>query len=471
MTSVTEPELILLITVDSLRSDRVSIYNPSLCTTPFLGSLGKLGCIFTDANSHGGATPESMPSIMSSCLPPLVNPLENPSGYAEFISQRTSIQSVLHEHGYVTAFLHSNPFLSKAYGFDRDFDYFSDYMRLGTLQHTFEKSKSWFFDSVRKKSRNRNLYELYYDFELLFPPFVKGEVITRDAGRFLRENVGRKCFLWLHYMDCHTPYGANILQSILRGSVSPFALAKYGSSRYATYIGKNYDADDIAVLRQYYDLSIRYVDEQILHLFRTIQTLGKINKTVVVITADHGEAFGEHNFFQHGHVYQELLKVPLILFGPTVRSSKVICSTVSLSDIAPTILELANISAPKEFVGRSIMPLTINDSLSKKENLLSVAYDARSHSRYISLRTGSWKYIRGISYNRSGCKVFAESLYNLDNDPSESRDCKTIEPERKIRMSQSLDDVLEGIAKVEVFSTSISDDSLIMDRLKRLGYA
>jgi len=161
-----------------------------------------------------------------------------------------------------------------------------------------------------------------------------------------------------------------------------------------------------------YDASIRYVDDAV---GRLLDSLGsELDNTIVVISADHGDEFGEHGKFSHFTLYDGLLRVPLIIAGPNIKPGTVINQQVSLIDLAPTLTALAGIEKVSGFAGENLLPL-INGGAKKTEDTISTL--AHPRGTMISYRIPGWKYIRTDNLDGS----LLEEIYDLTDDQGETR--------------------------------------------------
>jgi arylsulfatase A-like enzyme len=175
--------------------------------------------------------------------------------------------------------------------------------------------------------------------------------------------------------------------------------------------------EDIQDLLKLYDAEIRYTDSQIGRVLDTLEKSGILENTIVIITADHGEAFGEHDRFgHHPYPYDELIKVPLIIAGPGVESTTV-NKQVSLLDLAPTVLDLVGAETPDSMEGQSFAPVLSGDDLDDR-----TAMTISDNGTIFGCRTAEWKYITRIDGKES-------ILFDLASDPTESNNLTKDVPE------------------------------------------
>ena len=377
---------IVLITVDCLRADHMSCYGYNRETTPFLKKLSENGLFFKNAFANGPNTRHSVPSFLTSTYPLLFLD-EVKTG--KFSRGRKSIAEVLKEKGYKTAAIHSNPYISKFYGYDRGFDYFNDFL-LGQVE-----------DEVRTCFITKKLREMVKGISAVFMhklPHEDGKRINEEAFRWL-EKTNEGFFLWLHYMDVHMPY---VPSSRFLNEIN---VKKYNHIR-KIWMGKKIDDinlrqkisdNEIPDYINLYDGCIRYIDWVLRELIGWIEK--RYSNTIYIITADHGEEFREHGDLSHlEKLYDELLNVPLIFYGKDIRKN-LIDKPVSLLSLAPTVLHFLNIKEDKWFQGKNIF-----------EDGKYIIAEAWDNGRITAYRDERWKFI---------LKNDKAELYDLRNDAVE----------------------------------------------------
>lgn len=377
---------VVLITVDCLRADHMSCYGYKRKTTPFLDRIAKNAMFFENAFSNGPNTRHSVPSFLSSTYPLLF--MEEVMG-GKFHEGRKSMAELLKKKGYATAAIHSNPYISKFYGYNRGFDYFNDFL-LGQVEDEIEMNKV-----------SRTIKEIIKGIKAMMHklPHEDGEKINEEAIKWL-ESIDEPFFLWLHYMDVHMPYVPP------NKFLEELGLRKYSHIK-KIWMGKK--IDDVEMRKKIkdkelpdyinlYDGCIRYVDWVIKEFMNKIEK--KFSDTIFVITADHGEEFREHGGLGHEEkLYDELLRVPLIIYGKEIEK-KTVKKMVSLINLAPTLFHFLGIEKEKWFQGKTIF---------EAENF--VIAEAWKEGRTIAYRDEKWKFIKGKK----------KELYNLEEDKKEQR--------------------------------------------------
>ena len=173
-----------------------------------------------------------------------------------------------------------------------------------------------------------------------------------------------------------------------------------------------------------YDSALKYVDEKIGEVVSTMEELDVLDDSLVVISSDHGESFGEHSiYFDHASVYEDTARVPLIIRHPDLRGGSRDALVQSI-DITPTVLELAGLEVNSEMQGRSLLPLLMGDADEHRE----VAYvNQGAWQAKRAMITDRYKYTRVIHHGFWPCP--AEELYDLSRDPGELEELSGEMPE------------------------------------------
>jgi arylsulfatase A-like enzyme len=222
-----------------------------------------------------------------------------------------------------------------------------------------------------------------------------------------------------------------------------------------------------------YDDELKILDEAIGNFLTQLENIGISKKnTYIILTADHGEEFGEHGGFDHPSfegvkLYDELLRVPLIICGPTIPNNKIIKAQVSLLDLGPTILNLSNIESAENFKGNSLIPLLIDTN-----NI--------SHNGVISTYSSSHKQLYGFSYRKPNEKLIVifnqqqkeYELYDLLQDPTEQHN---LAEQYKVRVNKLETELFNQITEPSSITKRTHDlpheiDPKIKERLRQLGY-
>jgi len=315
---------IILLTVDTLRKDVLGCYGNKSGLTPFVDSLEDKCIRFTKAQSIGPYTQASFPGILTS------------SYYLEYgrakklSSKRILISEVLQETKITTAAFHSNPYLCDFFGWNRGWDIFYDSMAADVTPEV---------------------------------PYVKGDGINKEVSEWLssytKEKKYKPFFLWLHYMDVHEPYIPEkkyidmVDPSIGLNKEEMFDLFKN------TLLKRNLsDKGKIELLKKLYSAHVREVDSYIEKFFNLLKKFDLWQNSVIIITSDHGDEFGEHGGLSHdGKMYSELIDIPFLIYDYDRVKSEVCHALVSNIDIPPTIVHLFALEPIEDFKGHSLLPL------------------------------------------------------------------------------------------------------------------
>ncbi len=332
------PRHLVLVTIDTLRADRLGCYGSSDVATPHLDRLAREGAIAPEAAVQIPLTRPSHASILTGLLPSEHGIRDNVS--PSLGASVPTLAEILKGAGFRTAAFVSSIVLSSQSGLNRGFDTYGDAFDAGT-------DDARFLNSIQKR----------------------GDGTTAEAITWLEGQRDARLFLWLHLYDPHDPYEPP----------EPYA------SRYA---GRPYDGE------------VAWSDELVGRLDAALGRLGLREQTLVVVTSDHGEGLGEHGETVHGFfVYQTTLRVPLLVRGPGIAAGTRLPVTARSVDLPPTLLELLGVEArgSPHFAGRSLATALRGgaapaEEASYAESLLPLLHYGWSDLR--SLREGRWKYIQ-----------------------------------------------------------------------------
>ena len=294
--------------------------------------------------------------------------------------------------------------------------------------------------------------------------------LTRLAQRWVSRYEKRDFFLWLHYFDPHLPYEPPA--AFLPENEADPAIGKRVDSRMMIDINKGaFHPSRRAMdwVRALYLGEVRYVDDRIGRFLATLEDLGLYKDALIVFTSDHGEEHYEHRGIDHGHtLYEELLRVPLIvkLPGSTVKAE--IEQAVSLESVLPTILDLCNIEFDREaFSGTSLRGHWENETSSRTESpVFATGVDV--HQEREAVVFDGLKYIRSLDSAR-------EELYDLERDPSEKNNIAFLHADKVVRARELLAAKTAKGAKLrKLYRLEPAQDVLLdaetIERLRSLGY-
>ncbi len=447
------PPNLLLISVDTLRADHLGCYGYPLATSPNIDRLAAESTLYADAMAPAAWTLPSHAALLTGVHPWRLGLIDNrlalPQG-------APSLAEMLHAGGYQTAaFVDSKPrgYVGAVRGFGRGFDSF---------RHS---------------------------------PFVRGSLYEHDAAASVDEAIewleARRpelpFFLFLHTKSVHTtkrdprldndaPYHkpARYLERFLPGGRLQHSWRIAGKGAGVEYLldlnqrlavglapVPAMSDDRVRELIALYDAGIYYVDEQLGRLLEQLERLELRRDTVIVLTSDHGEAFLEHRFVVHQEVYQTLLHVPLIVHDPLRSESATVHETVSLEDVAPTLLSLAGLSPPPALEGEPL-PRSDDESDAEREHFAYYRWGADYPVQGFTLRDGRYKLVR----HRVSGTVLTE-LYDLERDAGERRPLPPAS-ERERALEERLEARLRAPRQQ---AEAVQLDPATREQLRALGYA
>lgn len=452
-----KPVNIVLLTIDCWRADYLGANGSAPSPTPNLDRLAAQSLVFDQAITCGGWTRPSITALLSSTHPAMFG---GPLG--SYASERPSLPETLQSNGYETAGFSTNPQVGRSFGFDRGFNFFSDSEPDGTYSGS---------PLSRVKGGQRLLqqpvtHRLFGPLGIhTLPPEVTApaEQVNDQIAAWLDRHRTRPAFVWAHYMDAHWPY------HILRRKYMPQEFAFIWRdlnvmSKVAAQHGKlDPGKDQIIRLKRLYRQALEYVDASIGKLISRLQAMGIWEKTVLIVTSDHGEEFYEHGCWGHFQLYDETIRAPLVLRLPGASSQgQNISKQVSLLDVAPTILDAAGIPKPGAMLGSSLLDLAHNNAGATGE-AFTLSVWPKSHR--LAIRTENYKYL----FNSK--QPDDSRLFDILEDPRESRNIihQALPVARRFKeMQHAYEELARATHSAPASSPVI--DAAMADRLKALGY-
>lgn len=310
-----QPDVIVVM-IDTLRTDYLSLNGYPRRTSPELEAFAATATHYQRAYAQAPWTAPSVASFLTSRYPRELGIRQEAVHLAP--GTRT-LARVLKEHGYRTEAVFTNRFVSSRYGFDAGFDRASQ-------RHLADHSS------------------------------VTSHAVTDRALERMREvDPATPVFLYAHYYDPHFDYRMHFGFDLGAREFGPASLGHI-----ASIVGlrvKAFDDYDTLAARQRYDSEIAFTDFHIGRLFSGLRALGRFDDAVVVVVADHGEAFLEHGHVGHTQsLYDELVHVPLLIKAPAQTSARLEARPVALLDVAPTILQLAGLPPESSHRGVAFKP-------------------------------------------------------------------------------------------------------------------
>jgi arylsulfatase A-like enzyme/Tfp pilus assembly protein PilF len=394
---------VLLITLDTVRADRLGAYGHAAAETPHLDRLAREGVRLNDATSASPLTAPAHAALLSGQYPGRLGIKNN--GSTAIPEGTITLAEVLKEAGYRTGAFIGAFVVDRAYGFAQGFD-------------TFDAS----FDGFRQEIKA----QVQRPAARVVDPAIAW--ITGGAG------ASAPFFAWIHLYDAHTPYAAP----------PPFG---------ARFASRPYDGE------------IAYVDAQIGRVVEHLRASGTLDRTLVIIVGDHGEALGDHGEEEHGiFLYDPVIRIPWIMRLPPSAGVKpsVLAEQVRSIDLLPTVLELLGLPRAGRVDGESVAGLMRGAARRDPPSAYSESWYPQLHfgwSRLRALRVGEWKYVDAPR----------PELYDLRADRAERRNVIGERGGVAARMAAGLDAIEKSFGAAAV-AEAPQPDAETIERLRSLGY-
>jgi choline-sulfatase len=401
---------VLLITVDTLRADRLGCYGSGQVRTPAIDGLAAEGVRFEHALAQVPITPPSHAVILTGTYPMY-------NGVRDFTSSALpkgvgGLAQAFARHGYDTAAFVSSAVLESSWGFGRGFQIYDDHFSLRNVD----------VSNLGNVERRANE--------------TVGLLLDWFAGRARPGTASRPFFVWLHLYDPHWPYEPP----------EPFR------KQYAGHL---------------YDGEVAYTDSQLARLFDRLRGTGVFNRTLIVLVGDHGESLGDHGEEEHGFfIYNSTLRVPLIFKPPHgTAAPRVVTRTAGLIDIAPTILDLLHMHDPltRQFQGSSLAADILGKRTATTRPVYAESFYPRSSFGWSDLHaisTDRYKYIQAPN----------PELYDLLKDPRETHNLYRERSSLAAAFREQLASIERRYASTQPAQAGPALSPETVEKLKSLGY-
>jgi arylsulfatase A-like enzyme len=448
---------VLLLTIDTLRRDRVGCYGHPDAITPNIDRLAQSGIRFEQAITGGSWTQAAFPVLLTSTYAAMYGGCLGPLS-----PERPSPVEALAAAGYKTAGFSTSPLLSRTYGYDRGYDYFVDLLpeesdpflrRVKGGQRLLRQELTHRFSTLLgRRTRPARLY-------------VSGAELTQRMCRWLGK-VSEPFFIWGHYMDVHWPY--YLEESLVHAREIAQAWRDLGLMHSANRKNLSLTATQRARYEALYEQAVQYADAQVGRVISYLDSNGLLGNTIVVVTSDHGEEFLERRRWGHfeTNLHDEIVKVPLIIRLPEASDCRVVQHQVRLLDLMPTILDLVGCPAPAGMEGASLRPLWTAQG-SEHDGRLSISEMLRGDWHIVAIRTEEYKYI----WNSR--QPDQPELYDLRADAAERRNLSRQLPALARQFQAIVDGHLARVAaqgRLAEAAAAPELDEHVIQRLRDLGY-
>jgi len=351
---------VVLISLDTLRADRLGCYDSDRPNSPAIDAFAEESVLFERAYAQAPYTLPSHVSLLTSLYPDTHGVLAERTCLAEEVD---ALAEVLEWEGYATAaFVESGPdfFVGASYGLSQGFQYY------GHFPDNLAPANGLLLASLLTASRER-FFSSQWD---------RSHRIASAAARWIRQSRSRPFFLFLHLFAVHAeeegypyhPY-AFVSEGVYPTPLpeSTYQLEGKSGARFLKHLARPSHRDKIdqrlvQSVVSLYERGVRYVDGQVALVLQALRGRGLWNETIVVLTADHGEQFYEAGGFLHNDLYEQVVRVPLIVKEADPKPGSFRISRVVQSiDIAPTVCDLVKAPIPEGFQGKSLLPWESED--------------------------------------------------------------------------------------------------------------
>jgi arylsulfatase A-like enzyme/Tfp pilus assembly protein PilF len=396
---------LVIVTIDTLRADRLGAYGNTTIPTPNFDRLAREGVRAVDATTHVPITRPAHASLFTARYPAEHGIRDNIS--VPLAQDVPTLAEALKAQGFATAAFVSSFVLSAQSGLNRGFDHYDDAFQTGTTDEVM------LVGSVQRRGDDT---------------VARVERWLDDRSTEVR---ARRTALWVHLYDPHDPYEPP----------EPFA------SQFAA---------------QPYDGEVAWTDTLLGRLRVSLEARQLWDDALVVVTSDHGEALGEHDETGHGFfTYETTLKVPLVMRGPGLPADTTVTGTVRLVDVAPTVLALLGVPALGDTTGVDLEAHLAPGGppiarMTYAESLTPLVQYQWSDLRV--MRDGAWKYILAPR----------PELYDLAADPGETHDLASEETATATRLRAALEGLLRA-ERNRASSGPAPEPALSADVLQKLG--
>lgn len=424
---------LIIFAIDTLRPDHLGIYGYERTTSPFIDKFASESLIFDNAHSVSSWTVPSFLSLFTGCLPSHHKAVLYPKPKIE-LSTITTLAEMLEQQGYLTAGFHGGGFVSAEFGMEKGFQ-------------TYQTQGKNFSDNWGK------------------------------VRRWIKDVAVNPFFLFYHGFDCHRPYTPSPEHDIFypeyQGSYNAAELYRPNSQLPKT-------EEDVKHVVAKYDGTIRQVDDIFREFINLLKREHVYEDSIIIILADHGEEFLEHQAFDHTRtVYEEVTRVPLICHGGEFTPGRD-SYPASLVDVLPTLGTMLDFKTSKNIDGIDLEEIRANGLSEDRPIFLETGYQRRylEESEETNYKPNRPDLIRGVVYKKHKLILDVNDnpieLYDLENDPMEQNNLLEFK-EGKVSQLQNFF-INKSIYQTTKYEDLLSSGGLkdytrtIKSRLRKLGY-
>lgn len=411
---------VVLITMDTVRADHLSLYSYERDTTPNLRSLARESTVYSRAFATSDETLTTHASIFTGLYPSWHHAYAAPPDFPHgrpLGARYITLAQVLRSNGYWTAAEIANyGFLAPEMGMAKGFAVYHTGRPMRLSELSWESPRPFYL-----RERVRRLLRLAVDISAFDARVLRAGDVTRHGLALLdrAKHGDRPFFLFLNYMDAHGPY--SVPSSFTRQFRNPSAKAvDFLGVAWAVDTGKRHmTSDERSEIVAQYDAGIAYEDQEIGKLVTRLRELRLYEDTMIIITGDHGDLFGEHDLVGHalGSVYQGLVHVPLLIKYPGQHERLQSDALVSHVDLMPTVLDVSGCAPPAGLQGKTLLQPRIGESEIYSEAVSPVSSMSLSNPRLRGFRRGIFAGSEKLITWTDG----PPELYDVSTDPEETR--------------------------------------------------
>jgi arylsulfatase len=466
------PQIVILVQGDTLRKDHLDMYGYARPTAPTLRRLAEQGALFDNALTQTSWTKAAVPSVMTSLYPTTHGVHQIPD---RLPASATTIAEVFRQAGYATVSFasagFSGAFTNLHQGFEELHEVESTVGRAGPAGGTSKTAREYVDRLSDWLDHHRDVPAFVYlhfmdphsPYEP-YPPYNTRWADPKWRDEYLRELEVLKKFIEAPFM---ADRGMPTRQELIKAGLDPEVFIQFS--------------------KDWYDGSIRGMDAELARVVERLQELGLQDRSVIAFYADHGEEFHEHGRMWHGQsVYGEMIRVPLVLWGPgRVPKGVKVEEAVELIDVMPTLLEYAGLPVPAAAQGQSLRPLlstngrggevaaagsrwTRRPVIAEKQPQGGIGHPLQTEC--YAIVDGSWKLIHNVARPPERPEF---ELFDFYKDPLDQKNVAAEHPDVVDRLGKTLDAwhrmALEAKLKPDSEDTKgMSAEQL--ERLRSLGY-
>ena len=461
---------VLLIMVDTLRADYLSVYNDEFAgRQPVLDALAADGVVFESAHANASWTRASFATVYSSRVPGSHNTQLKSSQLPDEID---TLAEVIGGGGYATAGLPNNTNVTSTFNFQQGFDYYpymAPDMPFFATESVYQLSMYSVLRKVGEKMKGDTK---------VVTDFYQPATACIDAGQgFVNAQEGDRWMLMLHLMEPHDPYFER-----------PYNGVGYGRAEHEVP-----EADKVDYLKATYADEIEYMDKDLALLVQWLKDTDQYDNTLIIVSSDHGEEFLEHDGWWHGTtLYQEQIHVPMIVKLPNQEHAGTrVPWVVRHTDIAPTIAGVTGIAPSEQWQGETLFGadfaefvapntvLQVDEETGEEVEVPVEKKDPRSYDRTVfaeedfegnqisALIQGGWKFIES---NEGPRGLPPEELFDMTFDPGETKNLVDSEATTVGGMKAALEIERQVASGTMATAQDAEMDEATMDQLRALGY-